>query len=147
MSPLAKSLCCLLGIGLAGVPLALFTAPAAPQSIAAAQPSRGEATPATSVPAIIRCSGRPGTVQVWHEGRLLCEASPQGGVWQGVLELPAPVSSSVLELEVQASWPQGHGEPQGVSLELSPQKLPAQQDAKWISSEVNTLHDIFTFKW
>lgn len=142
MSPLTKTLCCLLGLAVAGAPLVLFTAP--PAVVAAPVAAGGSAV--AGVPALLRCSGQPTAVQLWHEGRLLCELVPQAGLWQGLLELPEP-RGAALEIEVQAAWSAECRGAQGLTLELSPAKLPARQDTHWTDPGAPALHDIFTFKW
>ena len=98
-----------------------------------------------AVPALMRFSGSPQSVCIWHEGRLIHELEPQGGMWQGTLELPT--GTRVLELEVLAVWPaESHGD-QGLMLELTPPKRPARQDTQWTEPAATRLHSIYTFSW
>ena len=140
MSPLGQTLCCALALAAAGVPLLYFTTPAAAPPPAQPAPT----TPAAPTPATLRCSGQPQLVRLWQGGELLCELHPSGGMWQGVLHLPA---ASFLELEVEATWP--HSDAcQAITIELSPSSLPPRQDTQWSSpSAPGDLHTIFTFSW
>lgn len=142
ISPLTRILLCLLGIAAAGLPLLCFTAPSAGPELPAAPPVAEQ--PGAAVPVVLHCTGSPQYVRLWLQGQLLCELSPQAGVWQGELPLP---SSPLIELEVQAAWPVAAGA-QAITIEISPPGLPARQDTQWaLPPAAHELHSIFSFSW
>ena len=143
ISPLAKIALCLLGIAAAGLPLVYFTAPAGKPALPA--PAASACEPGkVATPVVLRCSGSPQYVRLWLQGQLLCELTPQAGVWQGELPLP---SSPLIELEVQAAWPVAAGA-QAITIEISPPSLPARQDTQWaLPPAAHELHSIFSFSW
>lgn len=143
ISPPAQTLCCLLGLAAAGIPLVYFTTPGEAPPAAAAAPAADERA---AVPAAVWCSGRPLLVQLRSCGELLCELSPQQGCWQGELELPA--AAELIELEAEVSWAPGAEGPAAITIELTPPGRPARQDTQWaLPPENSRLHSIFTFSW
>lgn len=142
MSPLRQTLCCVLGLAAAGVPLLHFTAPATPAPAAAS--AAAAAAERVAVPAALRCSGRPLRVRVWQQGKPVGELLPQQGCWQGTLEL---CPASLIELEVEASW-EPAATAEALTLELTPPGLPSRQDTQWaLPPDSHELHSIFTFSW
>lgn len=146
MSPLAKSLCSLVGIAAAGVPLYYFTAPPPPPASAPATPAAATAVRAAMVR--VRTTEAPRELRILHEGAELCcvsaAAMAADGTWTGELLLPV---AREWELEVEAEWDTPGSGARAVTLELSPPQLPTCRDTQWAAPGAHNLHEIFTFKW
>lgn len=152
MSPLARTLFCLLGAAAAGAPLLWLTAPAGQNAPACALPQAG-AQAAERMLLTLLYSGAPRRLVILHEGReLLSQGAAElsqahAGRLHAPLELPLPTDGSALELEVQTEWAAQEQGAQAVTLELAPPGRPARQDTHWASPETRKLHDVFIFKW
>lgn len=146
ISPLARMLCCLLGIAAAGTPLVVFTK-ARPAAAPVATPQAAVAT--VAVEAMLRYTGDPVEICILHEGKLLSRLQPAAaeGRWYGRLDLPQPAAGDVLELEVQVVWPEPRPEGGAVTLELTPPHLPAVGDTHWAEPGEALLHNIFLYRW
>ena len=161
MSPLLKTLCCLLGLAAAGAPLVWLTAPQPETAAQQALPQTAESEPMLIT---LRCSGTPQELSIRHEGRCLCHVLLRNGVLTGAgehevhtdaaagavqarLPLPRPQPGATLELELQAHRPQNTPGAQAATIELTPDKLPTRSDTRWAPPGSCELHDIFTFTW
>lgn len=146
MSPRIKIVCCLLGIAAAGVPLVLFTGVRGEESRVA--PSLRE-TAQAAAPAVLRCSGEPRRVCIYHEGKLLSELPMPlpGGEWRGELMLPQLQAGATLELEIKGLWNDDGGGAQAITLELAPDKLPTRRETQWTEPGGAVLHNIYTYTW
>lgn len=150
LSPLVKTLCCLLGLAAAGAPLLWLTAPPAVEP----PPAQAAESEAEAMLLTLRCSGRPQALIIRHEGCTLCdmpmgsaEMQPGAEAYRTQLKLPRPAPGSALELELQITWPEDAQGPQAATLELTPRKLPTRSDTRWTPPGSHVLHDIFSFTW
>lgn len=150
MSPIVKIIVCLVGILVAGAPLAVFTAPRAALPAAASPGVEAPAVQVVEVPALVRYAEPPRELCILHEGRELCRLTPpeSGCRWSCVLRLPLPEPGQESELEVRVVWAaQGAPRARALTLELSPPGLPAARDTQWAAPGEDDWRSIFTFKW
>lgn len=151
-SPLATTLCCLLGILAAGVPLVFFSTARLGQpgsSPFASATEQGSDEQQQEVPVLIRYTDNPVKISISRMGRELCviNAPSPSGQWQGKLLLPRVAPGSVLELEIEALWPDPLIANQAITVELAPDALPAARDTAWADTGVGELHTLFIFRW
>lgn len=143
-SPLIRIFCTCLGIAAAGTPLIWFTA-----SDAALPPAEElHAVEHVPVSAALRCSGAEVEVIIRHEGRIVVCLCPDGGDWQGELDLPPLHAGDSLELELEAHWSAPTAGRRAISLELMPPLLPSRADTQWSEQDSpDSLHSIYTYAW
>lgn len=151
-SPARKIIYCLFAIACAGIPLLWFETktPALTPSQTAPDshlmpPHRAD-SPA-ELPVLVRFSGKPVEICIYHMGERLCTISPTDadGKWGGKLPLPVPGSGSPLELEVEATWPEPCPTPQAITIEITPPGRPIATYTQWSDNQL--LHSIFIFQW
>lgn len=145
MSPRLTCLLTLAGVVLAGVPLLpLTTQPRVPQDEAhpSAAPRQEAVQP---VHLTLRFTGRPDTLILRHEGEDIA-SMPPGTPCPWETDLALPLSSSSVELEVEASWPAPSPE-NVLTVELAPSGRPSRTETQWSGSDGSLLHSIFTFSW